>query len=146
MSSWHSFTFLYRNSHRTLHRNTTAFLLRNVETLLYLHLLRYLVASFFWHRVTLPAGVCLRYMLGHLLALLLGHRGAFLLSIPSIMTDIRIHGGALIIINCLVCCLHCGPALGVFHSGAELSVGCLVGRLALGGVARGALCLHLGSV
>ena len=113
MSSWDRLTFLDRNSNRTLHRNIAAVLLRNVETLLDLHLLRYLVASFFWYRTTLPAGVSLRYMLGHLLALLLGHRGAFLLSIASIVTDIRIHGGALLLIHCLVGRLHCRAALCV---------------------------------
>ena len=146
MSPWHSLAFLHRNSYRTPNRNAAAVLLRNVETLLDLNLLRNLVASFLWYRVTLPTGVGLRNVLCHLLALLLGDRGTLLLSIASIVTDIRIHGGALVLINCLVGCLHCCAALCVLHGGAELSVGSLVCWLALGGIARGALCLHLGSV
>ena len=73
MPSWHSLALLNRNSHRGLDRGVGAVLLRNVETLLHLHLLRYLVASFLWYRVTLPAGVSVGYVLHHLLALLLGY-------------------------------------------------------------------------
>ena len=146
MSPRHSLALLYRNSKRTLNRNIAAVLLRNVETLLDLNLLRNLVASFLWHRVTLPAGVGLRNMLGHLLALLLRHRGTLLLAVASIVTHVRIHGGALVLVHCLVGCLHCGAALRVLHGGAELPVGSLVCWLALSGIPRGALGLHLGGV
>jgi len=85
-------------------------------------------------------------MLGYLLALLFWHRGAFLLSITSIVADFRIHSGALLLVHCLVGSLHICATLCVFHSGAVLPVGCLVGRLAFCGIARGALGLHLGGV
>ena len=52
-------------------------------------------------------------------------------------------GGALVLIHCLVGCLHSGAALCVLHCGAELPVRSLVRWLALGGVAGGALGLHL---
>lgn len=64
---------LDRHSNRSLDRNIAAVLLRNVETLLDLNLLRHLVTSFLGYRVALPAGVCLWDMLGYLLALLLGY-------------------------------------------------------------------------
>jgi len=49
MSSWHGLAFLHRNSNRTLDRSVGAVLLRNVETLLNLKLLRNLVTSFLWY-------------------------------------------------------------------------------------------------
>ena len=55
-------------------------------------------------------------------------------------------GGALVLIHCLVGCLHSGAALCVLHCGAELPVRSLVRWLALGGVAGAALGLHLGGV
>ena len=73
MPPWYSLALLDRNSYRSLDRNIAALLLRNVETFLDLNLLRYLVTSFLWYRVALPAGVCLWDMLGYLLALLLGY-------------------------------------------------------------------------
>ena len=146
MPPWDCLTLLNRNSYRALDRNIAAVLLGDVETLLDLNLLRNLVASFFWHRATLPVGICLWDMLGYLLALLLGHGGTLLLAIPSIMANIGVHGGALVLIHCLVGGLHGGAALRVLHCGAELPVCSLVHWLAPGGIPRAALCLHLGGV
>ena len=59
------------------------------------------------------------------------------------MAYIGVGGGALVLIHCLVGCLHGGAALCVLHCGAELPVRSLVCWLALGGVPGGALGLHL---
>jgi len=101
------------------------------------------VTSLLGHRAALPAGGGLRHMLGYLVALLLRHRGTLLLPVASIMAHIGVDSGALVLVDCLVCGLHSGAALCVLHGGAELPVRCLVRWLALGGVARGALCLYL---
>merc|ERR1711970_1008521 len=59
------------------------------------------------------------------------------------MAYIGVGGGALVLIHCLVGCLHSGAALCVLYCGAELPVCSLVCWLAPGGVPGGALGLHL---
>ena len=54
-----------------------------------------------------------------------------------------VHSGALLLIHCLVGCLHGDAALCVLLCGAELPVGGLVCWLALGAISRHALDLQV---